>query len=46
LKCHGPEKTVITAPEPTVSVLSLAAGDLDEAEFAGWLRQHLAPRKL
>jgi len=31
--------------EATVAVLSLAAGELDEAEFAGWLRTHLVKRK-
>lgn len=34
-----------TQVEATVAVLSLAAGELDEAEFAGWLRQHLVKRK-
>ena len=34
-----------TQAEATVAVLSLAAGELDEAEFAGWLRTHLVTRK-
>ncbi len=34
-----------TQAEATVAVLSLAAGELDEVEFAGWLRGHLVPRK-
>ena len=28
----------------TAAVLALAAGDLDEASFAAWLRPHLRPR--
>ena len=31
--------------EATVAILSLAAGELDEAEFAGWLRTHIVRRK-
>jgi death-on-curing protein len=34
-----------TQAEATVAVLSLAAGELEEAEFAGWLREHLVTRK-
>jgi death-on-curing protein len=34
-----------TQAEATVAILSLAAGELDEAEFAGWLRQYLVKRK-
>ncbi len=30
--------------EVTVKMLQLAAGDLDEAAYAQWLRAHLAPR--
>jgi death on curing protein len=33
-----------TQAEATVAILALAAGELDEAEFAGWLREHLALR--
>lgn len=29
--------------DATVTMLKLAAGDLPEADFAAWLRQHLAP---
>jgi death-on-curing protein len=28
-----------------LTVLALATGELDEAEFAGWLREHLVKRK-
>lgn len=31
--------------EATVAILALAAGELDETEFAGWLRTHLEKRK-
>lgn len=34
-----------TQAEATAAVLSLAAGELDEPEFAGWLREHLVKRK-
>jgi death-on-curing protein len=34
-----------TQAEATVAVLSLAAGELEELEFAGWLREHLVARK-
>ncbi|MFA6309862.1 MAG: type II toxin-antitoxin system death-on-curing family toxin [Sterolibacterium sp.] len=34
-----------TQADATVVMLALAAGDLDEAEFAGWLRAHLKPRR-
>jgi death-on-curing protein len=34
-----------TQAEATIAVLALAAGELDEAEFAGWLREHLVKRK-
>ncbi|NSL53617.1 type II toxin-antitoxin system death-on-curing family toxin [Uliginosibacterium aquaticum] len=30
--------------EATQVMLGIAAGDIDEATFAAWLRQHLAPR--
>jgi death-on-curing protein len=33
-----------TQAEATLAMMSLAAGELDEAEFAAWLRQHLKPR--
>ena len=37
---------VLTASdaESVVNMLALAAGDIDEAAFAAWLRAHLAPR--
>ena len=35
-----------TQAEATVAVLSLAAGELDKAEFAGWLREHLVARQV
>jgi death-on-curing protein len=38
-------RLAITQVEATVAVLSLAAGELEEAEFAGWLREHLVARK-
>lgn len=34
-----------TQAEATIAVLALAAGELDEAEFAGWLRAHVVKRK-
>ncbi len=36
----------IQAPHPdcVLTTLALAAGDLDEASFAAWLRRHLQPR--
>ncbi len=34
----------VTQAEATVVILSLAAGELEEAEFAGWLREHLVSR--
>lgn len=39
-------RLVATPAEATVAALSLAAGELDEPEFAAWLRAHLVPRKL
>lgn len=38
-------RLVATQAEATVAMLVLASGELDEAEFAAWLRAHLAPRK-
>jgi death-on-curing protein len=37
-------RLVVTQAEATVAVLALAAGELEEVEFAGWLREHLAKR--
>lgn len=34
-----------TQTEATITILSLAAGELDEAAFAEWLRQHIVARK-
>lgn len=34
-----------TQVEATVAVLSVAAGKFEEADFASWLREHLAVRK-
>ena len=36
---------VVEDVECVVTILSLAAGELEEAEFAAWLREHLVPRK-
>jgi len=38
-------RLVVTQAEATIAMLSLAAGELDEAEFAGWLRRHAEPRR-
>lgn len=38
-------RLVATEAEATVAMLSLAAGELKEAEFAAWLRAHVAPRQ-
>ena len=35
---------VVGDVECVTTILALAAGDLDETEFAGWLRAHLEPR--
>jgi death-on-curing protein len=35
---------VVGDAECVLTILSLAAGELDEAEFAAWLRQHLKLR--
>lgn len=37
-------RLIATQAEATVVMLALAGGELDEAEFAAWLREHLAPR--
>lgn len=37
-------RLVTTQADATVVMLALAAGELDEAEFAGWLRTHVEPR--
>lgn len=33
-----------TQADATLTMLAVAAGELDEAAFAGWIRAHLAPR--
>lgn len=38
-------RLVATQAEATIAMLALAAGELDEAEFAAWLRAHLVARK-
>lgn len=35
---------VVGDAECVATILALASGDLDEAEFAGWLRTHIEPR--
>ncbi len=37
-------RLVATQADATVVMLSLAAGELDEAEFAGWLSTHIVAR--
>lgn len=37
-------KLVATQAEATVVMLSLAAGELEEAAFSAWLREHIARR--
>lgn len=36
---------VATQAEATLAMLSLAAGELKEEEFAAWLRRHVEPRR-
>jgi death-on-curing protein len=38
-------RLVATQAEATVAMLSLAAGELKEEEFAAWLRGHVEPRQ-
>jgi death-on-curing protein len=38
-------RLVATQAEATVAMLSLAAGELKEEEFATWLRGHIEPRQ-
>jgi len=38
-------RLAVTQVEATVAMLALAAGELDEAEFAAWLRAHLVARR-
>ena len=37
-------RLLATQGDATVAILALAAGEIDEAEFAAWLRGHIAPR--
>jgi death-on-curing protein len=37
-------RLVASQADATLAMLSLAAGDMDEQEFAHWLRSHTAPR--
>ncbi len=38
-------RLIATQAEATITILSLAAGELDEAAFASWLRTHIVARK-
>jgi death-on-curing protein len=38
-------RLVATQADATITILSLAAGELGEAAFAEWLRQHIVARK-
>jgi death-on-curing protein len=38
-------RLVTTQAEATITIISLAAGELDEAAFASWLRTHIVARK-
>lgn len=38
-------RLVATQAEATLAMLSLAAGELKEEEFAAWLRHHVEPRR-
>ncbi len=37
-------RLVASQPDATLTVMALAAGDIDEAEFARWIRANSAPR--
>ncbi|MHB1358780.1 MAG: type II toxin-antitoxin system death-on-curing family toxin [Rhodocyclaceae bacterium] len=37
-------RLVATQAEATLAMLALAAGEIDEAEFAAWLREHVTSR--
>lgn len=37
-------RLVATQAEATVTMLGLAAGELDEVDYAAWLRAHIVPR--
>lgn len=36
---------VVGDAECVLTILALAAGEIDDVEFAAWLRQHLVPRR-
>lgn len=38
------QRLQVSQAEATLTVLELAAGGLEETEFAAWIRAHLAPR--
>ncbi|MEO7057210.1 MAG: type II toxin-antitoxin system death-on-curing family toxin [Caldimonas sp.] len=43
LRLNG-SRVVASQADATVAMFTLAAGDLDEATFAEWIRRHIAPR--
>jgi death-on-curing protein len=38
------QRLVASQADATLTMLAVAAGQMDEAAFAGWLRQHTQPR--
>ncbi len=38
------QRLIATQAEATVTIFAVAAGELDDASFAAWLRLHLGPR--
>ncbi len=38
------QRLVVSQAEATLTVMDLAAGEITEATFAAWLREHLQPR--
>ena len=38
------QRLIADQAEATIVVLDLAAGELEEDAFAGWVREHTAPR--
>jgi death-on-curing protein len=38
-------RLVATQADATLTMLALAAGELPEADYAAWLREHIVPRK-
>lgn len=43
IDCNG-QALVAEDAECVLTMLAVAAGTLDETQFAGWIRQHTAPR--